>query len=181
MPTDRKHLIALHRQSRFILLPLVVSLSRARNVPLWFPWDSRIRSASLRPILPKYHLAEEKQSERSVGAPASPAGAAGAAGAAGTGSKMLPSAPVKCQWLQPHSVHVTRRPNTNALSSFASSSSHFALSGCSQPTSVPTNRQIDSFLPPQQRPAALTGTGVFDQTEQTGSKLITGLKKRVSM
>ena len=41
-------------------LPLVVSLSRARNVPLWFPGTSRRRSASFRPIFPKYHLSERR-------------------------------------------------------------------------------------------------------------------------
>lgn len=37
-------------------IPFVVSLSRMRKVPLQFPWHRSCRSASLRPILPKYHL-----------------------------------------------------------------------------------------------------------------------------
>lgn len=37
-------------------LPLVVSLSRIRKVPLGFPNDSSCLSASFRPSLPKYHL-----------------------------------------------------------------------------------------------------------------------------
>lgn len=37
-------------------LPLVVSLSRMRKVPLGFPKDNSCRSASFRPSFPKYHL-----------------------------------------------------------------------------------------------------------------------------
>lgn len=39
-------------------LPLVVSLSRIKKVPLGFPNDSSCLSASFRPSLPKYHLRE---------------------------------------------------------------------------------------------------------------------------
>lgn len=63
------YFLSIGRQPINVFVPLVVSLSRARNVPLWFPVDSRIRSASLRPILPKYHLPEEKESDSPVGPP----------------------------------------------------------------------------------------------------------------
>lgn len=41
------------------LLPLVVSLSRTKNVPRLFPGISSSLSASLRPTFPKYHLSRE--------------------------------------------------------------------------------------------------------------------------
>lgn len=41
--------------------PLVVSLSRTRNVPRLLPGMSSSRSASLRPTLPKYHLWREEE------------------------------------------------------------------------------------------------------------------------
>ena len=40
-------------------VPLVVSLSRMRKVPLGFPLDRSCLSASFRPSLPKYQLARE--------------------------------------------------------------------------------------------------------------------------
>lgn len=46
--------------------PLVVSLSRTRNVPLRFSKLSRSLSESRRVILPKYHL-EEFEKETNVG------------------------------------------------------------------------------------------------------------------
>lgn len=41
---------------QLVILPLVVSLSRIRKVPLGFPKDKSCRSASFRPSFPKYHL-----------------------------------------------------------------------------------------------------------------------------
>lgn len=70
-------------------VPFVVSLSRMRKVPLQFPWHRSCRSASLRPILPKYHLPRGRAQRRegtAEGHPQDPATTApcqhrGAAGA----------------------------------------------------------------------------------------------------
>lgn len=47
-------------------LPLVVSLSRIRKVPLGFPNDNSCLSASFRPSLPKYHLRERSEIVRKM-------------------------------------------------------------------------------------------------------------------
>lgn len=54
-------------------VPFVVSLSRMRKVPLELPWHRSCRSASLRPILPKYHLPwgrAQRRGHRGTPAPA---------------------------------------------------------------------------------------------------------------
>ena len=43
----------------YVEVPLVVSLSRMRKVPLGFPLDRSCLSASFRPSLPKYQLERE--------------------------------------------------------------------------------------------------------------------------
>lgn len=60
-------------------VPLVVSLSRMRKVPLELPWHSSCRSASLRPIFPKYHLPRRgaQRQEGTTEPPCQPCGTAG--------------------------------------------------------------------------------------------------------
>lgn len=50
-------------------LPLVVSLSRTRKVPRWFPGISSSLSASLRPIFPKYHLWRDETNAKAARLP----------------------------------------------------------------------------------------------------------------
>lgn len=197
--TSHMLLILLHRPLHFVFLPLVVSLSRARNVPLWFPWDSRIRSASLRPILPKYHLAEEKQSDSSVGPPSSPA-ARGHCSlcqfkvSATTANqrkwrvsaqwRLLRSRVIKTpytvHWQQRQAVCMRwRKRNTNTLFSFASSFFHFAWSRCCDPSSAPlTGSLILSTTAETHCCLWHNATGLSVQSEQTGSNSGTGPEKR---
>lgn len=52
------HIFSFVVRKALASIPLVVSLSRIRKVPLGFPNDNSCLSASFRPSLPKYHLKE---------------------------------------------------------------------------------------------------------------------------